>query len=108
MTLTCTHNRNINHQGLISLFLLDSASCLTFVATLSQSCCPSAIALSDNVFVSRTFDAEKDPQHHFTNDIFVFRTFGGEEDPQQVYMFNSLLSNSESAQIQLNRGKHMK
>jgi hypothetical protein len=33
ITLTCTHNRNINHQGLTSLFLFGSASCLTFVAS---------------------------------------------------------------------------
>jgi hypothetical protein len=46
MTLTCAHNRNINHQGLTSLFLFDSAPCLTFVATLSQSCRPSAVALT--------------------------------------------------------------
>jgi hypothetical protein len=43
MTLTCTHNPNIKHQGLTSLFLFDSTLCLTFVATLSQSCRPSAV-----------------------------------------------------------------
>jgi hypothetical protein len=46
ITLTCTHNCNINHQGLTSLFLFGSASCLTFVATLRQSCRPSAVALA--------------------------------------------------------------
>jgi hypothetical protein len=44
MTLTCTHNRNINHQGLTSLCHFDSTSCLTFVATLSQSYRPLAVA----------------------------------------------------------------
>jgi hypothetical protein len=44
MTLTCTHNRNINLQGLTSLFLFGSASCLTFVATLSRSYHPSVVA----------------------------------------------------------------
>jgi hypothetical protein len=44
MTLACTHNRNINHQGLTSLFLFVSAPCLTFVATLSRSCRPSVVA----------------------------------------------------------------
>jgi hypothetical protein len=45
MTLTCTNNRNINHQGLTSLFFFDSASCLTFVATLSRSCRSSALVV---------------------------------------------------------------
>jgi hypothetical protein len=45
MTLTCTHNRNINHQGLTSLFFFDSPSCLTFVATLSRSCRSSTLVV---------------------------------------------------------------
>jgi hypothetical protein len=44
MTLTCTHNPNTKHQGLTSFFLFDSASFLTFIATLSRSCRPSAVA----------------------------------------------------------------
>jgi hypothetical protein len=52
MTLTCTHNYNINHQGLTSLFLFGLASCLIFVATLSRSCRPSAMA---STFVIITF-----------------------------------------------------
>jgi hypothetical protein len=48
MTLTYTHNRNINRQGLASPFLFDPTSCLTFVATLSRSCCSSDVA---SVFV---------------------------------------------------------
>jgi hypothetical protein len=52
MTLTRTHNRNINHQGLSSLFLFDSTSRLTFVATLSRSYRSSAVA---STFVVVTF-----------------------------------------------------
>jgi hypothetical protein len=48
VTSICIHNRNISHQGLTGLFLFGSASCLTFVATLSQSCRPSVVA---SVFV---------------------------------------------------------
>jgi hypothetical protein len=44
MTLTCSHNRDIKHQGLDSLFLFGSASCFTFVIALSRSCRPSAPA----------------------------------------------------------------
>jgi hypothetical protein len=44
MTLTYTNNRNINHQGLASLFHFGSASCLTFVAALSRRCRSSAMA----------------------------------------------------------------
>ena len=38
LTSTYTYNPNTKHQGLTSLFLFDSALCLTFVATLSRSC----------------------------------------------------------------------
>jgi hypothetical protein len=44
MTLTYTYNRNINHKGLTSLFFFGSASCLAFVAALSQSCHSSVVA----------------------------------------------------------------
>jgi hypothetical protein len=44
MTFTFVHNYNINHLGLVSLFLLGSASCLIFDITLSQSCYSSTIA----------------------------------------------------------------
>jgi hypothetical protein len=53
MTLTCTHNRNINHQGLTSLFLFDLESCLILIATLSQSCRPSAVASAFDVVAYR-------------------------------------------------------
>jgi hypothetical protein len=43
MTSTCTYNHNTKHQGLTNLFFFDSTLCLTFVATLSQSCHPSAL-----------------------------------------------------------------
>jgi hypothetical protein len=65
MILICTHNRNINHQGLTSLFFFGSALCLTFIAILSQSCHPSVVAshsllsFSHNVFVLRVFDRKK-------------------------------------------------
>jgi hypothetical protein len=52
MILTCTHNRNINHQGLTSLFLFGLTSCLIFVTTLSRRCHPSAVALT---FIIITF-----------------------------------------------------
>jgi hypothetical protein len=42
MTLTYSHNRDIKHQGLVSIFLFGSASCLTFVVALSRSRCPLA------------------------------------------------------------------
>jgi hypothetical protein len=44
MTLTYSHNRDIKHQGLASLFLFGSASCLTFIVALSRSRRPSAAA----------------------------------------------------------------
>jgi hypothetical protein len=53
MTLICIHNCNINHQGLTGLFLFGSASYLTFVATLSQSCRLLAIASTFIVIVFR-------------------------------------------------------
>jgi hypothetical protein len=53
MTLICIHNRNINHQGLIGLFLFGSVSYLTFVATLSRSCRLLAIASTFVVIVFR-------------------------------------------------------
>jgi hypothetical protein len=43
MTSTYIYNPNTKHQGLTSLFLFDSALCLTFVATLSRSYHPSAL-----------------------------------------------------------------
>jgi hypothetical protein len=43
MTSTCTCNPDTKHKGLTSFFLFDSALCLTFVATLSQNCHPSAL-----------------------------------------------------------------
>jgi hypothetical protein len=46
MTLTYSHNRDIKHQGLASLFLFSSASCFTFVVALCRSCRPSAAALA--------------------------------------------------------------
>jgi hypothetical protein len=49
ITLTCTHNCNISHQGLTSLFLFGSASCLTIVATLSRSCRPLARSFASDV-----------------------------------------------------------
>jgi hypothetical protein len=42
MTSAYTYNPNIKHQGLTSLFLFDSALCLTFVTTLSRTCSPSS------------------------------------------------------------------
>jgi hypothetical protein len=45
-TLTYSHNRDIKHQGLASLFLFSLASCLTFVVTLSRSRRPLAAASS--------------------------------------------------------------
>jgi hypothetical protein len=89
MTSTGTHNHNINHQGLTSLFLFDSASCLTFVVTLSRSCCLSAIPSAFDVIAFRQclrlegLQRRRRPQISLTNDIFVFRTLSGEEDPQQ-------------------------
>jgi hypothetical protein len=89
MTLTYTHNHNINHQGLSSLFLFDLASCLTFVATLSRSCRSSAVA---SAFVVVTFRQclrienlrwRRGSSPFLVNDIFVLRTFGREEDPQK-------------------------
>jgi hypothetical protein len=53
MTLVCTHNRNINHQVLTSLFLFGSALCLTFVTTLSRSCHPSVLASAFVVIIFR-------------------------------------------------------
>jgi hypothetical protein len=53
MALTCTHDPNTKQQGLTSLFLFDSTLCLTFVATLSRSCHPSA--LSHMFIVPSTF-----------------------------------------------------
>jgi hypothetical protein len=44
MALTCTYDPNTKQQGLNSLFLFDSTLCLTFVATLSRSCHPSAFS----------------------------------------------------------------
>jgi hypothetical protein len=44
MTLTYSHNRDIKHQELASIFLFGSASCLTFVVALSRSRRPSASA----------------------------------------------------------------
>jgi hypothetical protein len=69
MTLTYTHNRNINPQRLASLFLFGSASCLTFVAALSRSCSSSAIALAFIVVAFRQclrledLNGEEDPHH---------------------------------------------
>jgi hypothetical protein len=89
MTLTCTHNRNINHQGLTSIFLCDLASCLTFIATLSRSCRSSAVASAfDDVAFRQCLHLEglrrrRRRPTSLTNDIFALRTFGGEEDPQQ-------------------------
>jgi hypothetical protein len=51
MTLTCSHKRDINHQGLASLLLFDSASCLTSVAVLSQSRGASAVVSTFIVIV---------------------------------------------------------
>jgi hypothetical protein len=42
-----------------------------------------SLSLPDNIFVSRTFGREEDPQLYFNNDIFILRTFGGEEDPNR-------------------------
>jgi hypothetical protein len=53
MTLTYTHNRNMNRQGLASLFLFDPTSCLTLVVTLSRSYRSSAVALAFIVVVFR-------------------------------------------------------
>jgi molybdopterin biosynthesis enzyme MoaB len=53
MTLICILNRNINHQGLTSLFLFGSMSYLTFVAILSRSCYLLAIASAFVVIVFR-------------------------------------------------------
>jgi hypothetical protein len=47
MTLTYTHNPNTKHQGVTSLFLFGSTSCLIFVTTLSQSCHPSTLYLTE-------------------------------------------------------------
>jgi hypothetical protein len=55
MTLTCTHDLNTKHQGLTSLFIFDSASCLTFVATLSRSCRPSSVASTFDVVAYRQY-----------------------------------------------------
>jgi hypothetical protein len=44
MTLTYSHNCDIKHQGLASLFLFGLASCLTFVVALSRSRRPLAAA----------------------------------------------------------------
>jgi hypothetical protein len=44
MTLTYSHNHDIKHQGLASIFLFGSTSCLTFVAALSRSRRSSAAA----------------------------------------------------------------
>jgi hypothetical protein len=97
MTLTCTQNSNINHQGLTSIFLFDSASCLTFVATLSRSCRSSAIASTFVVVAFRQCLHLEDlrwrrrPSTSLTKCIFVLRTFGdarsffhNELDPQKI------------------------
>ena len=69
MTLTYTHNRNMNRQGLASLFLFDPTSCLTLVVTLSRSYYSSAIASAfivitlGYIFVLKTFYTEEDFKH---------------------------------------------
>jgi hypothetical protein len=45
MTLTYSHNRDIKHQILANLFFFGSASCLTFIVSLSRSRCPSTFVV---------------------------------------------------------------
>ena len=78
MTFSYTHNGNINHQGLTSLFLLSLVLCLIFVVTLSQSCCSSAIA---SIFIIA-----------FSGTVFVLNTFGGEEDSHHELLQRSSCS----------------
>jgi hypothetical protein len=89
MTSAYTYNPNTKHQGLTSLFLFDSASYLTFVATLSRSCRPSAVASAFDVVAYRQCLCLEDLWRRrrlptsLIDNIFVLRTFGEEEDPQQ-------------------------
>jgi hypothetical protein len=85
MALICTHNRNINHQWLTSLFLFDSTLCLTFIVILSRSCRSSVVASAFVVIVFR--------QHLYLRDLqrekrYLSRSFPHDETP---VIFNNTL-----------------
>jgi hypothetical protein len=69
MYLTFIHNYNINHWGLVSLFLFGSAPCLVFITILSRSCYSSAISsaliliILGYTFVLYTFAVGEESHH---------------------------------------------
>jgi hypothetical protein len=85
MTLICTHNRNVNHQGLTSLFIFGSVLCLTFVVVLSRSCHPLVVASAFVVIVFRQCLHLEDLRQEKR---YLSRSFSHDEAP---VIFNNIL-----------------